>query len=176
MAQTTIPAGVQNTLSRLSLMDGMSVNITRTQLSKIPNIDTNEAVWHKGCSFTMPSLEVLEASLFSQKLGTREIPGVVVETSEGIKQLYFSTLKKSVQPTDEFGKAIPGKERVHSDGNMYTPVCNCANADKILEYLGSLAGKTVTVTNVAEVQTAAYNDNREIIGSRVTNVPFFNVA
>ena len=155
-------------------VDGSVVNL-RDQLSGLRNANMDEAIWKKGDAFVVPSAEVLEQALFISTFRGGQAPGITVKLNNGkAKNLYFSTLTKSVQPYNEHMIAIG--EAVHSNTAFYDEVAALPGMDNVFDLLVSKTGQTITCTKVEPVTTARFNDDGIPTGFKNAQVPFFTCS
>lgn len=155
--------------------NGQTVNILG-QLKDISNQDVEESIWREGDTFTVPTEDVLEKCLFMFKTPSGKTAGVTIklDNQEKSKNLFFSTLRKSVQPyTDAL---IAEGDAIHSNTPFYEEVMSQPTQEAIFNLLVSKANKKITCVKTMKVQTARFSgdrDNRVISGVRNTIVPFF---
>lgn len=150
----------------------------KSKLEGMANSNAEESIWRENDKFVVPSEEILERSLFTDQFGDAAIAGITVTLESGAaKNLYFSTLRKSVVPyADNAGVIAASGEAIHSNTPFYQEVVAQPNMLKVYELLASKAGKIITCSHVESVTTARFSgprDARVIAGLRNAQVPFF---
>lgn len=201
MAQTTITDGIKMLVERHKAAEGTLVgNAAIAACKKISNADPSEGVWNKGDKFTVPAADEIEQAIFVAMVNGNKAPAVAVETNNGPKVLYISSLKKNVieyeEDGDQFiikkdaaGNNIPAHiARVGGDGlnegTDETPlrkeVMKLATVESIINYL---AGKTIECVGVmgpyktsrlkAKTNALGQRDGYEVVGLRNTSIPVF---
>lgn len=141
-----------------STVKTMSIEQMRDEMSKKANVNFDDLSWPKGTSFTVPEANVLEKSLFCSSINDNKAFGITVLCDNGSsKNLYFSSLKKSLVPYKVVGDgfAVDDEKQIcHSNTPFYQEVMNCATEDDIFKLIVSKKGKKIKVDDVLECQTA----------------------
>ena len=203
MAQTTITDGIKMLVARHAATEGCEVGTKAlATVKKISNADPSEGVWNKGDKFTVPTANEIEQAVFVAMVNGNKAPAIAVETNNGPKVLYISSLKKNVVEYEEDGDQYVIKKdaagnnlpahiaRVGGDGlnegTDETPlrkaVMSKATVGDIIEYL---AGKTIECVGVmgpyktsrlkAKTDASGRRDGYEVVGLRNTSIPVFEV-
>lgn len=159
------------------VVNGRSQDI-KAKLEGMANSNAEESIWRENDKFVVPSEEILEKSLFTAQFGDAAVAGITVTLESGAaKNLYFSTLRKSVVPyADNAGVIAASGEAVHSNTPFYQEVMAQPDMLKVYELLASKTGKTITCSHVEPVTTARFSGTgnaRVITGLRNAQVPFF---
>lgn len=159
-AGTRQPADIYDQMSKLSVVDVSVNNLT------------------EGEEIKFPPLEELKKKLYFNYLGENSYTACVAVNGEGkAKVVYFNTLHRSVSmydPTtkEPLNKRISAGDCSDTSGKeFYDKIMSCPTDKDICDYI---AGKTIKVVKLVPVTTARYRD-REVIGTRTTNLPLFSV-
>lgn len=163
----------------------VGVNAILTGMAAHKNVDFEAASWPEGAAFKVPATrEELEDCLFEQTIGqngNKAYGLTLLDSGTGReRQLYFSTLKRSVvgYDTDNSGLIINTGSVHHSDTQFYNEVMNCGDDAAIFDLICSKAGKTIRVTKSISVKGAKteFEDGKPIVkGLKTFNIPYFSV-
>lgn len=93
---------------------------------------------------------------FLDEVGGYEVPGIVVETQNGEKPWYLSSIAKSVQTVDNKNK--PTGNWVHSSGTVYDASTQFADLE---EFGKALVGKRIRV-KTQKVKSIKHNFRKDI--------------
>lgn len=138
------------------------------------NRNVEVMTWPAGTTAIIPDEEHLLASFAKVPVGNTNAFAVVLPlVGGGSKVLYLSTLKKSAVPYDKFGN-ITG-EPVMSHTAIAEEARNAATQADVYNVLKQYCGKQLKVTKSERVQTARYDADGNPNGTRMTNVPFFEI-
>lgn len=189
MAQTSITDGIKMLVARHAATEGCEVGSKAiAAVKKISNADPSEGVWNKGDKFTVPAASEIEQAVFVAMVNGNKAPAVAVETNNGPKVLYISTLKKNVIEYEEDGDqyvikkdAVGNNIPPHFAGTEFRKqVMQQATVGDIINFI---AGKTLEVTDVmgpyktsrlkAKTDALGRRDGYEVVGLRNTSIPVF---
>jgi hypothetical protein len=164
---------ISNAVERLLLRqkaNGATTGATAVaNLGNISNDDASEAVYTVGETFNLPDAESLAQHVFCRTFGTRQIPGLVLTNTAGVaKIVYFTTLRKNVQPVDSEMKAVG--DRVFSKDPFFNKIMECRTGSDIFDLLTKV--KTLKVTKIETAQVLRYSDG-QAVGVRNTMIPWF---
>lgn len=176
--------GIAALRSRITAGGGSanSKDILKALASK-PTMDPETVVWRENDAFVIPEREIMEASLFDQKVRTNSAYGFhVTLNNNDAKNAYMSGFVKAVMPykVDETtGEYVRNGEVVRSTTDFGAKCRALGTHLDIFNYICDNAGKTIRVKKVDEVITAArtYDDkgNSVITGLTKTRVPHFEL-
>ena len=188
MAQTKISEGIEM-LTKRHAAAGAKVGTTAIgELKKLSNTDPSEGVWNKGDKFTVPGKELLDQCVMVIPVNGNSAPAIAVDTNNGPKTLYFSTLKKSVVEYEEDGDEFRVKRNAdgssvgahYADTPLRKEIMGKATIADIAE---ALAGRTFEVTDImgpyktsrlkAKYNELGQRDGYEVVGLRNTSIPVF---
>jgi len=194
MAQTTITDGIKMLVARHAATEGCEVGKEAlASVKKISNADPSEGVWNKGDKFTVPAAKEIEQAVFVAMVNGNKAPAIAVETNNGPKVLYISSLKKNVieyeEDGDQYvikkdasGNNVPAHYAGDENGGtaLRKAIMQKATVGDIIDFL---AGKTIEVTSVmgpyktsrlkAKTDALGRRDGYEVVGLRNTSIPVF---
>lgn len=171
--------------ARLQMNDGIKTpDAVLQKAGERVQVDFDAVVWKRGDKFTIPSQDVLYASLYGQRIGSGSnySCGVLVHTdSNEVKQLPFSIFKKSVSPycfdpTKGGYIRTPNTNPIQSNTRLSQDLRLCVTEKDIYDFLVSNSGKTIEVVDVLQCETSRQDwsvASRPIIGLRPATVPCF---
>ena len=189
MAQSTITDGIKMLVARHAATEGCEVGSKAiAAVKKISNADPSEGVWNKGDKFTVPAKDEIEQAVFVAMVNGNKAPAIAVETNNGPKVLYISTLKKNVIEYEEDGDQFQVKKQ--ADGsNVPAHFADTAFRKQIMQkatvgdIIDFIAGKTLEVTDImgpyktsrlkAKTDALGRRDGYEVVGLRNTSIPVF---
>lgn len=189
MAQSTITDGIKMLVARHAATEGCEVGSKAiASVKKISNADPSEGVWNKGDKFTVPAADEIEQAVFVAMVNGNKAPAIAVETNNGPKVLYISSLKKNVIEYEEDGDQYQVKKQ--ADGsNVPAHFADTAFRKQIMQQatvgdiINFIAGKTLEVTSImgpyktsrlkAKTNTLGQRDGYEVVGLRNTSIPVF---
>lgn len=192
MAQSTITDGIKMLVARHAATEGCEVGSKAiAAVKKISNADPSEGVWNKGDKFTVPAKDEIEQAVFVAMVNGNKAPAIAVETNNGPKVLYISTLKKNVIEYEEDGDQFQVKKQ--ADGsNVPAHFADTAFRKQIMQkatvgdIIDFIAGKTLEVTDImgpyktsrlkAKTDALGRRDGYEVVGLRNTSIPVFEEA
>ena len=189
MAQTTITDGIKMLVERHKAAEGTLVgNAAIAACKKISNADPSEGIWNKGDKFTVPAASEIEQAVFVAMVNGNKAPAIAVETNNGPKVLYISSLKKNVIEYEEDGDQFVIKKQADgsnvpahfADTEFRKEIMKKATVGDIIDFL---AGKTLKVTKImgpyktsrlkAKTDALGRRDGYEVVGLRNTSIPVF---
>ena len=176
-------------VARHAATKGCEVGAKALELVRgISNADPSEGVWSKGDKFTVPAKDEIEQAVFVALVNGNKAPAIAVETNNGPKVLYISSLKKNVIEYEEDGDQYVVKTDA-SGNNVPAHFADTAFRKQImqkatvLDIIDFLAGKTIEVTNVMgpyktsrlkqKFNAVGAPDGYEVVGLRNTSIPVF---
>jgi hypothetical protein len=195
MAQTTVSDGIKMLVARHAATEGCEVGSKAlASVKKISNADPSEGVWNKGDEFTVPGKELIDQAVFVAMVNGNKAPAIAVDTNNGPKVLYISSLKKNVieyeEDGDQFvikkdaaGNNIPAHYAGEEVGG--TPLRKeIMSKATIGDIIDCLVGRTFKVADImgpyktsrlrAKTNPATgLRDGYEVVGLRNTSIPVF---
>jgi hypothetical protein len=183
--------GVQNILARYSSNpeDNKVGKAAFSALAKLSNMDPSEAVFEAGEEFQFPDLDTLQECTIIRKFNGREIAAFAIDTNNGSKLLYVSSLRKAVPEYEQTPEGIQivrngSSAVVHSSGTkLRDDIMKCGTIAQVAKLL---AGQKIKVTKISDPITTARFERRVdastgnatnvIVGLRQTTIPYFDYA